>query len=546
MKTVLILPDGSQISSGVAEQTSVQSLQLTQCVNPATQLECGGVCATMAEIRLLLQQPLTLEAGQEITILTDGTQVGIFRLEKPTQPTANTMVLTAYDRIVNLDRDLSDWLAGYNRWPCALSDLARDICAQCGLELTEAQIPNGDFLVEKWTQQGVTGRQLMQYIAQITGRFVRANAQGKAEFAWYTPAQVAIAPDSRQSRYVWVQDGDLRLEVPRLTAEAEGGDLALHSDLLQASYSGGDLCLTLEGDMPAVFYYQNSLSFEDYKTLPISRVVLRQSQQDVGVCYPQDGSNDNDYLITANPLLVGQKTELMKVAENLYRILQPMCYTPCTISVEATQLLQPGQIVQVMAPGGRFFTTCLMLKKRSGGKDILQCTGTYRRGTATELNNQSFRTLQGKVLNLRKDVDGLFVSHEDTQDNLAQLKLSIGGLQATVQQQSKDAAVLTTLTQSAEDLQLRIQNLENNGSFQVKTETGYTFDHNGLHIQKAGQQMESTLDHTGMYVRRGSKILLQANHQGVEATDVTVHNYLIVGEHARFEDYGSGTGCFWI
>ena len=58
--------------------------------------------------------------------------------------------------------------------------------------------------------------------------------------------------------------------------------------------------------------------------------------------------------------------------------------------------------------------------------------------------------------------------------------------------------------------------------------------------------MENTLDHTGMYVRRGNKVLLQANHKGVEAADVTVRNYLIVGDHARFEDYGGGTGCFWI
>ena len=59
--------------------------------------------------------------------------------------------------------------------------------------------------------------------------------------------------------------------------------------------------------------------------------------------------------------------------------------------------------------------------------------------------------------------------------------------------------------------------------------------------------MENLLDHTGMYVRRNGEVLLQANNQGVQTRDVTVRNYLIVGENARFEDYGSDrTACYYI
>ena len=63
--------------------------------------------------------------------------------------------------------------------------------------------------------------------------------------------------------------------------------------------------------------------------------------------------------------------------------------------------------------------------------------------------------------------------------------------------------------------------------------------------------MENTLDNTGMYVKRSDDVMLQANADGVIATDVSVRNYLIVGNHARFEDYSDGTdnartACFWI
>jgi len=547
VQTILLLPNGRQIRSGVAGETSVQSLTLTQCVNAGTELNPGSVCAAMAEIRLWTYGDLALEAGQEIRILDgEGTQLGIFRLEKPTCPTANTIALTAYDRIVRLDKDLTAWLAGRTYWPCPLQDLARDICSECGLELAQGEIPNGEYQVPKFTAEGVTGRALLQWIAQIAGRFVRATADGKAEFAWYVPADIAIAPDSRASRYVSARDGEVTLELPDPRAASDGqGNLTVACPLLSAQAEGENVTITAEAELPAVFYYQDGLSYESYETETISRVVLRQSGEDVGVGFPSSGG-ENPLCITANPMLSGDKEALLSIAQELYRQLQDVSYTPCRVCIASTNRLCPGNTVQVQDKNGRFFTAYIMSRRRSGGRDVLECTGSYRRGTAAEVNEQSFATLQGRVLKLRKDMDGLFLSHEDAKENAAKLQLTLSGLQAQVEQQSEAGKVMSSLEQSAREMALRIQTLEKEGASQVKTETGYTFDQNGLHIQKSGQEMDNTLDHTGMYVRRGGTTLLQANHRGVEAADVTVHNYLIVGQHARLEDYDGGTGCFWI
>lgn len=85
----------------------------------------------------------------------------------------------------------------------------------------------------------------------------------------------------------------------------------------------------------------------------------------------------------------------------------------------------------------------------------------------------------------------------------------------------------------------------------VTTSTGYTFGADGLRIAKQGEQMENKLDNTGMYVTRDNVPILTANNQGVTALNLTAHQYLIVGQNSRFEDYtGDGgearTGCFWI
>ena len=51
--------------------------------------------------------------------------------------------------------------------------------------LVNTQLPNGSYPVQKFSAEGITGRQLMQWIGQAAGRFCRATAEGKVEFSWY-------------------------------------------------------------------------------------------------------------------------------------------------------------------------------------------------------------------------------------------------------------------------------------------------------------------------------------------------------------------------
>lgn len=102
---------------------------------------------------------------------------------------------------------------------------------------------------------------------------------------------------------------------------------------------------------------------------------------------------------------------------------------------------------------------------------------------------------------------------------------------------------------TAEGLSIEVQGLKDMGATKVTTRIGYTFDDDGLWIQKPGEEMENKMDNTGMYVARSGEPILTANNDGVIATDVTVRNFLNMGENSRFEDYSDGTdtartGCF--
>jgi hypothetical protein len=81
----------------------------------------------------------------------------------------------------------------------------------------------------------------------------------------------------------------------------------------------------------------------------------------------------------------------------------------------------------------------------------------------------------------------------------------------------------------------------------VVTETGYTFDADGLTVSKTGSEITTQITEDGMKVYRGRNEVLSANNEGVKATDLHATTYLIIGKNSRFEDYNSNrTACFWI
>jgi hypothetical protein len=114
---------------------------------------------------------------------------------------------------------------------------------------------------------------------------------------------------------------------------------------------------------------------------------------------------------------------------------------------------------------------------------------------------------------------------------------------------------LATLTQkvnasiTAEDVRIEVQSQLDNGIDKITTNTGYTFDDEGLTVSKSGSEMTTQITEDGMTVSRDNTALLTANNAGVVATNLHANTYLWIGKYSRFEDYeanGARTGCFWV
>lgn len=563
-KTVLILPDGTQLSSGVGESAPIVHFQLTQWANDPQELTFGAVCADMMEVRLLMKnEDVPVHAGDEIQVYRqDETGVshamGIFLAEKPTRLSANILRLTAYDRVSLLDRELGPWLESLQQWPYPLQDFAQMVCDACGVPFAQNQtIPNGQYPVSKPALQQATGRQLMRWIAQAAGCFCRANPQGALELSWYTRYPKRLFAQSQRQNTVYDGAGNLCIDCDDIQGGyGENGALTLQCEGVESTYDGqGNLHLQIPAVSPVLYYYQNGFSREEYRVLPIDGIQIRGTQTDVGTCYPET-EKSNVYVIEGNPLLTAYNAQsLIGVAQTLYERLQPVQYTPCKLRLPGNADIHPGHILQVYDIQGRQFTAYVMKKTQSGQVDTLECTGSECRNSTTAVNLTDTRQLAGRVLNLQATIDGIRAENLDADGRMSKLAMDLNGIRAEVSRQEQDFGVakekISALEQGAQQLSLRFQTISDSGVQKVRTETGFCFDENGLSIQKSGTQMENLLDERGMYVKRSGEVVLQADQDGVTATDVTVHNYLILGGHARFEAYGDyaqedRTACFWI
>ncbi len=491
-RTKLMLPSGAWIASGTGGSWSIASAKVSRSVNPGRELAFGGVCAGALEVGLLTVGPDPgLTPGMVLKAYRGDRLLGTYWLEEPEYTGRCTGKLLAYDAVSRLDREAGDFLKDLQAWPYTLEQLARELAGFCGLELEAGPRLHGDHPVEKLTLSSVTARQLMGWIGEVTGSFCQATPEGKLTFSWYTPRDGVIGP------------------------------------------TGQD------------FYYQGTLRRERYQVAPVDKVQLKGTGADVGVLWPPEEQGDNAYVVSCNPLAVGD------LAQGLFEALAGITYTPCTLTVPGALGIRPGEILRIRDPQGVEFTTYAMTVTEQDGRARVESTGSPRRTSVTAVNSYRQETFPGKVLEIGTSVEGLRVRSARQEEAVAELALSMEGLSLSVEQQEQKQEALqtavTTLEQTARGLTLEVGTIIQEGVQKVRTATGFTFDEAGLRIRKSGQEMENLLDHRGMYVNRGEERILKADPEGVEARDLKARNFLIVGSHARLEDYGENrTACYWL
>lgn len=330
---------------------------------------------------------------------------------------------------------------------------AQAVAARCGVTIANTALPaNGSYQVQAFYADDLTGRQLLAWVAQAAGCFLRANADGALEFAWYADRRdIVIGPGEGAAASTLLADS-----TGALLQDAE------EYYLLAAAAADAD------GVTP---YYDGTLSYEDYTCATIDKVQIRQSSDDVGVVFPADEAGTNALTIEGNLLLTtSTDAALRPVAQALYAQMQSVEYTPCTVRIPAAQAaalgLGAGQIVRVQDARGRVFDTWLMAASWSANGVTLESTGNASRDGSAATNQQIYKNLTGKMLEIRTSVDGLYVKASELSGQYTELSLDIDGIHGEINAQD---GRLTTIEATADGLETKVSGLEGDYSSLLQT-----------------------------------------------------------------------------
>ena len=392
VKNILVLDDGTEIAAGTVGQNAILSLTCTETVSKTTDLCPGAACSNKLEITIWVEPgtDLPITSGTRLTHYreTSGhrTLAGTYWAVKPTSQTRNTYKVYAYDAVSLLDGVQSTWLRSIqDQFPMTLWKFAGLVAQRCGVTIVNSSLPrNGTYLVQAFYADNLTGRQLLAWVAEASCTFLRATSDGKIEFAWYT------------------------------------------------NYS------TSQSIGPTV-YIRDGLSHDKFQTAPVVKVQIRQSDDDVGVLYPSDESGSNALIIQGNLLLTSATAEALKpVAQAIFETMQGVTYTPLKVTVPADfPLPAPGNIVSVTDARGNVLSSYIMTRKISGQQVTLESTGNATRDGTAAVNEQSYKNLTGKMLEIKTSVDGLEVKASDLTGKYTDLKATVDGLSSEVKKDTK-------------------------------------------------------------------------------------------------------------
>ena len=361
IKTILILEDGTEIMAGRNQVNAIQSVSVEENCNSGEELLLGSVCSQKISVNIISPKNiLPIKAGEKIIIYEEQNgerrKKGIFNAEKPQRKSQNTTNVVAYDNISLLDKDVTDWFNSLKEFPYSAFDMANMACEYCGLNLVNSDLRNGSFQINETKLESVTARQIIQWIGEICGYFCIANEDGGVIYKWYKNNEKTI--------------GAIR---------------------------NGSSCV----------FFSGTLTYEDYEVKNIDKIVIRKSDDDVGVSFPNDVDGDNAYIIQSNPFLMSSENlENVKcVADNLYGLLKDVAYTPCRVKIPSSFDFNIGDIINIIDANNIEISAYIMSKNRSGQVETLESIGSFERESSIGLYSTSFSREYGKDLNTKKIIE---------------------------------------------------------------------------------------------------------------------------------------------
>ena len=301
----------------------------------------------------------------EIGVLIDGeyewVPLGVFISEKPDKLKTTIISLSAHDRMVMFDKDADSFLLSLS-YPITLKGVFIALCGYVGVPYVDSDFPNADkvFDTALIDAQGVTCREVLQWIAEAASSFARINRAGACELAWFEETNVTFTKTTQRADYF-------------------------------------------------------NVAIAEYSVAQIDKLQVAGSETDIGVIV---GTGTNGYHIVDNPFLYGYTdAQIRPYAEAIYNRLSAFpVYVPVEMDAVGDWAIDVGDIITVQTDDGNISMPVFRIDLTWNGSPRIQYvnSGAPSRPVMSAENRRKIQA--GKAMyEIEQTVEGLKQTVSKTQ-----------------------------------------------------------------------------------------------------------------------------------
>ena len=363
-----------------------------QNINPDNDYIIGAVATASIQFETTSKVPLRWDA--EYGFFNDGKLVGMFDITKCEKQSSGGYKIEGYDFTNRLNAVVDDLLFNQITYPITLKELFSNLMESCDVPyIDKVTYTNFDFEVnDNFEGTNITAKQVLQYIAEVTGSFAYATAEGKVNLAHYADS-VKYLTNTEYKHY----------------------------------------------------------NYQEYAVPKVNKLQIQMTVDDIGTVVDLEANDECAYHITNNPLFYAEDAEDNETAaEAILDIMNSVEYVPGEAELLVDYDINCGDIVSI--DGNDFY---VMEKEISSSGVKLRCFGNQVRENRDGGLNAEIIALRGKTNELIRTIDETQSTISDVEAGLqSQITQTASSLTSSLTSyvDGEIASVNSTITQTANSL----------------------------------------------------------------------------------------------
>lgn len=353
--------------------------------------------------------------GLKLSNTIEWIKLGYYTVDEPT--VAKSIIsLICLDNMHKFDTPFSDIKINY---PVSASALLYSVCLHCGVSLASTVFTNSNFnIVRAPSEETTTCREMVAWIAQLSGNFARCNSNGVLELRWYNISAFETADN--------IDGGTFDKDNPYDTGDTvDGGIFANYNS--GSSIDGGTFLQAKQ--YHHIYALSDATIATDDIIITGVQVKAMGTESDYGetVLYGEKGyvlSIDENPLITENTASIVATAIGQKIVGMLFRSL--------SVSALADLSIEAGDVAYVTDRKGNSYQAVITsLSYTIGMQENIRCEAE----TLNKKNSVKFSAVTKAIIEERKKTKQQISAYDQAVQQLTNLMANSFGVFKTEEKQ---------------------------------------------------------------------------------------------------------------